>query len=261
VTDHSTEQPESVRDRFARVARNYTTSSFHSGPTNLDEVVALSEPLASDLVLDVATGTGNTALALAPLVAGVVGLDVTPEMLGEAVRIQRERGVANAAWVLGDAGSLPFPAASFDLYTARAAPHHFGDLEGALREAARVLRPGGRACFVDCSPPAEVRDFLHSVEKRRDPSHVLSRTVEEWVRLLEGTGFEVQVARRRELEWDFHGWMANMAVPADRVEEMAGTIESAPGTALELLRPHRREGRLWHAYWHALILARRPGLP
>ena len=128
----------------------------------------------------------------------------------------------------------------------------------ALQETARVLRPGGRACFVDCSPPAEVRDFLHRVEKIRDPSHVLSWTLEEWARLLEGAGFEVEVARRRELDWDFHGWMANQAVPADREEELARTIEEAPGEVRELLRPSRREGRLWHAYWHALIRARRP---
>jgi ubiquinone/menaquinone biosynthesis C-methylase UbiE len=260
VTDHPAEQPQSVRERFARVARNYTTSSFHADPARLDEVVVLAEPVAGDRALDVATGTGNTAFALAPLIARVVGLDITAEMLAEAARLQRQRGVTNAAWVLGDAASLPFPDSSFDIYTARAAPHHFPDLEEALREAARVLRPGGRACFVDCSPPAEVRDFLHAVEKGRDPSHLLSRTVEEWVELLENVGLEVEVAWRRELDWDFHGWMANMAVPRDREEELARTIESAPAAALELLRPHRREGRLWHAYWHALIRARRTGL-
>jgi ubiquinone/menaquinone biosynthesis C-methylase UbiE len=261
VTEGRGQGSEGVRERFGRVARNYTTSHFHADPTRLDEVVLLAEPRAEDLALDVATGTGNTAFALAPHLSYVVGLDLTSQMLAEAGRLQGERGIANAAWVLGDAAELPFAAASFDLYTARAAPHHFADLQKALREAARVLRPGGRACFVDCSPPPEVRDFLHLVEKRRDPSHVRSWTVEEWTELLEGAGFEVEVARRRELEWDFHGWMGNMAVPADRAEELARTIETAPGAALELLRPHRRGGQLWHAYWHALIRARRVALP
>ena len=259
--EQSIEQAGGVRDRFARVARNYASSHFHADPTRLDEVVVLAEPSLEDLTLDVATGTGNTALALAPLVARVAGLDLTPQMLAEATRLADERGVTNAAWVLGDAAALPFADASFDLYTARAAPHHFPDLERALREAARVLRPGGRACFIDCSPPPEVRDFLHRVEKGRDPSHLLSRTMGEWVGLLEDAGLEVEVARRRELEWDFHGWMANMAVPADREEELARIIERAPGELLELLKPRRRGGRLWHAYWHALIRARRPGRP
>jgi ubiquinone/menaquinone biosynthesis C-methylase UbiE len=258
VGEHSSEQSGGVRERFARVARNYTTSHFHADPNRLDEVVVLAEPGVEDLALDVATGTGNTAFALAPLVARVVGLDLTAQMLAEATRLQRERGATNATWVLGDAAALPFADASFDLYTARAAPHHFPDLEKALSEAARVLRPGGRACLVDCSPPAAVRDFLHLVEKRRDPSHLRSRTVEEWTGLLEGVGFEVEIARRRELEWDFHGWMANMAVPADVEEELARNIEHAPDEALELLKPQRRDGQLWHSYWHALIRARRP---
>lgn len=249
---------EDVRERFAPVAGNYASSSFHAGRAGLDEVVALARPQAGDVVLDVATGTGNTALVLAPLVARVTGLDLTSEMLAQARRLQRERGVGNAGWVLGDAEDLPFATGSFDLYTARAAPHHFGDLEAALAEAARVLRPGGRACFVDCSPPAEVRDLLHQVEVRRDPSHVLSRTVEEWTRLLEAAGFEVELAQRRELDWENHGWMANMAVPAELEQELAATIESASGPARERLRPERRDGRLWHAYWHALIRARRP---
>jgi ubiquinone/menaquinone biosynthesis C-methylase UbiE len=258
VAEESNREGDGVRERFGRVARNYATSHFHADPTRLDEVVVLAEPQVGEWALDVATGTGNTAFALAPLVERVVGLDLTAQMLAEAARLQAERGITNAAWVLGDAAALPFADESFDLFTARAAPHHFGDLEQALGEAARVLRPGGRACFVDCSPPDRVRDFLHQVEARRDPSHVLSRTLDEWRVLLERAGFVVEVARRRDLDWDFHGWMSNMAVPPDREEELARAIEGAPAAVLEELRPRRQDGRLWHTYWHALIRARRP---
>src|SRR5437660_10419923 len=148
MTEESTRGEEGVRERFGRVARNYATSHFHADPTRLDEVVVLAEPRVGDRALDVATGTGNTAFALAPAVARVIGLDLTSQMLAEAARLQTEREVTNADWVLGDAAALPFADGSFDLYTARAAPHHFPDLEQALREASRVLRPGGRACFI-----------------------------------------------------------------------------------------------------------------
>lgn len=246
-----------VRDRFAPVAQNYATSFFHADPVRLEEVLALAEPEAGEVAVDVATGTGHVALAVAPRVARVIGVDLTPEMLTEASRLATERGIGNVTWVRGEAAALPLLASSFDLYTVRAAPHHFLNLEAALREAARVLKPGGRACFVDCSPPAAARDLLHEVEVGRDPSHVLSRTLDEWARMLEAAGLDVERAERRELDWDFEAWMRNMAVPTERQAELGSVIESASGRVRGELRPERREGRLWHAYWHALIRARR----
>jgi ubiquinone/menaquinone biosynthesis C-methylase UbiE len=249
---------EDVRSSFGRVAANYARSTFHADPTRLEEVLELADPQPEELALDVATGTGNTALALAPHVRRVVGLDLTPEMLAEAGRLAAQRGLTNAAWVRGDACRLPFAGGAFDLYTVRAAPHHFHDLDAALDEAFRVLRPGGRACVVDCSPPEAARDHLHAVETGRDPSHVRSQTLEEWRARLGRAGLVVEAARRRELDWDFEAWMGNMAVRAELAAELAGVVESATGAAREELRPERRQGRLYHAYWHALIRARRP---
>jgi ubiquinone/menaquinone biosynthesis C-methylase UbiE len=252
---------EDVRSRFGSVAANYSRSTFHADPARLDEVLELAQPRPGDLALDVATGTGNTALALAPHVEVVFGLDLTPEMLAEAARQTAERGLTNAAWVRGDACQLPFASGVFDLYTVRAAPHHFHDLDAALDEALRVLRPGGRACVVDCSPPSAARDHLHTIEIGRDPSHVRSLTVEEWTARLEQAGLVVEEARRRELDWDFEAWMGNMAVPAEQSAELALVLESATGPARDELRPERRQGRLYHAYWHSLIRARRPASP
>lgn len=240
------------------MAANYSTSKFHASDERLREVLELAMPGKGDLALDVATGTGNTALALAPHVRRVVGLDVTKEMLDVAVRVAREKGIRNVEWVLGDAAALPFADETFELYTVRAAPHHFRDFDAFLDEANRVLVPGGHAAFVDCAPPADARDVLESVEIRRDPSHVRSLTVEEWTERVEAAGFEVEVAKRRELDWDFEAWMGNMAVSQDLVAELATAIESASGPAREQLHPERREGKLWHAYWHCLIRALKP---
>ena len=250
--------PDDVRSRFAPVAANYARAKFHTSSERLREVVDLAQPKPTDLALDVATGTGNTALALAPFVTRVVGVDLTTEMLDQARRVTRERGVTNAEWVLGDACRLPFADDSFDLYTVRAAPHHFYDFDAFLTEALRVLKPGHDAAFVDCAPPAEARDLMHEVEVRRDPSHVRSLTVAEWTERLERTGFVVEAAGSRELDWDYEDWMGNMAVPKPLAEELAKVVESAQGEARKQLHPERREGKLWHAYWHCLIRARKP---
>ncbi len=247
-----------VRDSFRNVAANYSRSTFHASSVRLQEVLDLARPRPGDLVLDVATGTGNTAFALAPHVRRVVGLDLTREMLEEARRVAAERGIANADWVIGDALHLPFQDDTFDLYAVRAAPHHFADVEAFMAEAFRVLKPDHDVVFIDCAPPVPARDLLHEVEMRRDPSHVLSLTVDEWAARLRRAGFEVETAEARELDWNYEEWMGNMAVGPELAAKLAELIESAEGEARAQLHPERRDGKLFHAYWHALIRAHKP---
>jgi ubiquinone/menaquinone biosynthesis C-methylase UbiE len=251
--------PDDVRSRFAPVAGNYSRSPFHTAPERMREVLELAQPKKGDLALDVATGTGNTAFALAPYVRRVIGLDLTREMLDEARRVAAEKAVTNVDWVIGDVAALPFQDETFDLYTVRAAPHHFPDIDAFLDEAFRVLKPDRDAAFIDCVAPLPARDFMHEVEVRRDPSHVRSLTVGEWVESIERAGFAIDVARERELDWDFDGWMQNQAVAPALAEELARLIESAQGEALAQLHPERREGKLRHAYWHCLIRAHKRG--
>jgi SAM-dependent methyltransferase len=80
----------------------------------------------------------------------IVGIDESPEMLEAArARVARE-GLADRVEVRqGDAGRLDFPAASFDFVTVAQVYLYVSDVEGALAEAARVLRPGGRLAVVD----------------------------------------------------------------------------------------------------------------
>lgn len=250
-----------MRERFSRpgVASRYTAgSAWHAGRAPLAEVVAFCEPRDGDRVLDVATGAGNTALALAPRVRFAIGLDLTPAMLGEARRQAAGQAARNVAWVLGEAAQLPFPDRAFDLYTVRAAPHHFADLGVAAGEALRVLVPGGRGVFIDCSPPQPARDLLHDVEAGRDPSHVLSHTLDDWTATLVGAGFRVEAADRREREWDFEDWMDRQGVPSARRRALAVVIETSTGAARDQLRPRRTDGRLKFQYWHAFIRAVRP---
>ena len=249
---------ERVRAQFEPVAANYVTSHFHAADERLAEVVDLVQPRREDVVLDVATGTGNAGLALAPHVRWVVGLDIAPAMLEQAARRAGELGVESVTWVVGDAAQLPFLDRSFDVYVCRTAPHHFPDVGRALAEAWRVLKPGGRLAVVDCSPPDEVRDFLHRIEVARDPTHVLSHTIDEWRAQLEEIGFAVERADRRDLVWRFDDWLGTMEVPAERGRELAEEIESAPEPIRRRLAPERRGGDLWHRYWHALIRARKP---
>src|SRR5437867_13180143 len=92
-------------------------------------------------------------------------------MLDQARRIASERGIANADRVIGDATRLPFHDETVDVYTVRAAPHHFADVDAFAAEAFRVLKHDHDAPFLDCAPPLPARHVLHEVELPRAPSH------------------------------------------------------------------------------------------
>src|SRR5260370_30763926 len=97
-----------VRSRFAQVAGNYSRSPFHTAPERMREVLELAQPKKGDLALDVASGTGNTAFALAPYVRRVIGLDLTREMLDEARVRAAAEALTHLASVIRARAAPPF---------------------------------------------------------------------------------------------------------------------------------------------------------
>lgn len=122
-------------------------------------------------VLDVGCGTGEQVRILARQVGPsgrVVGLDLSPRMLAVA-----EAKVAASPWAgrvelrQGDALCLPFPDGDFDAVTCAFALRNVADLDAALREMCRVLRPGGRVTILELSHPHPFvrRPFLFYFER------------------------------------------------------------------------------------------------
>jgi ubiquinone/menaquinone biosynthesis C-methylase UbiE len=189
--EHGTE---ASRLQYGKVAAHYATSPSHAGGADLARLIDLLQLNGSESVLDVATGTGHTALALAPHVAAVTGLDPTPEMLAEAGKLATQRGIANVHFMLGQAERLPCADGSFDVVTVRRAPHHFQNIPVALGEMHRVLRPGGKLGLIDqlTAHDPEAVELMERFERRRDPSHVRALSVDEWRQTLAAAGFTVQ---------------------------------------------------------------------
>ena len=185
---------EQARRVFGERAAFYSTSAVHADPQVLARVVALAAPQPDWLSLDIATGTGHTAFALAAHVRTVVGTDLTPEMLREAGTLRAAKGIANVSFTLADVHDLPFPAGTFHLITCRRAAHHFSRMRLALGEMHRALRDGGRLVIDDRSVPEDdfVDACMNELDRYHDESHVREYRPSEWERMLRGVGFTVE---------------------------------------------------------------------
>ena len=232
-----------VQSQFGAAANAYTTSAGHSDPALLGRVLELAQPKPGDRALDIATGAGHTALTLAPHVASVVAFDLTQEMLEETARNAAARGLTNVTTRQGAAEKLPFEDSSFDIVAVRQAPHHYADIRAAIREMARVVKPGGRVAIIDSRAPEDDeldRAFNH-IEKLRDPSHVRDWRPSEWRAMVEEAGLRI-VAEHLDFytengkPMDFDAWTRRMKTPPAAVEELKQLFHDASPALVEAIR-------------------------
>ncbi|KQR04583.1 class I SAM-dependent methyltransferase [Deinococcus sp. Leaf326] len=207
--------------QFDAQADRYAASEVHRAGASLPVLLEFAASHPDDLALDVATGTGNTALALAPLVREVTGLDLAQKMLVHARERAAAESRANASFVVGSAEALPFADGSFTLVTSRHAPHHFRDVGQFLAEVWRVLRPGGRLVLADqISPDSETRRWIDRYQTLRDPSHFTQRTADDWRELAEAVGFRWARDAVVPYRLDFMWWTETAGTPAAAVAEL-----------------------------------------
>jgi ubiquinone/menaquinone biosynthesis methyltransferase len=145
-----------VRRLFATIADRYdlitVLLSYGQDRRWKERLVALAAPSGARAV-DLATGTGDIAFALASAGADVVGVDVTLRMI-QLANLKKDGGPRAPSFMVGDMTALPFQRASFDLATAGYGLRNVPDLRAAIDEIHRVLKPGGAALSLDFNRPS-----------------------------------------------------------------------------------------------------------
>jgi len=170
TTEATASDLEAVKQRQQTM---WASGDFHA-------VAAMIQPVAEDLVeavdpradwriLDVATGSGNAALAASRRGADVVGIDYVPALLARGRRRAEAEGL-DIELVEGDAESIPFPDASFDAVVSVFGAMFAPDQEKAAAELARVCRPGGRIGLATWTPDGFIGEMLKVVAAHVPPA-------------------------------------------------------------------------------------------
>jgi SAM-dependent methyltransferase len=186
-----------AEDRFARAAPLIAAQQDARAAELAARVHAFALPQGEEHAVDVGCGAGALALALAPHVQHVVGVDRVSELLALA----RERAPSNVEFVEGDATQLELHDESFDLGGTLRTLHHVARPELVIAELTRVTRIGGRVLIVDQLAPADPleAEALDVFERARDDSHARLLSEIELGELFEANGL-VLLREHRDLE-------------------------------------------------------------
>jgi len=244
-----------VQQQFSQNAESYATSATHGRGASLGRVVELTRPQFADRALDVATAAGHTAMALAPHVRSVVGLDLTLAMFVPAARLAGERGLTNIAWLAGDVERMPVASGSFEIVVCRISLHHWPDAARGIQEMTRAARSGGRIVLVDNVVPDDARlaEFVNHYERVRDPSHHGCYSLKELQAMFVAAGLCIESTEQSAKPIDFDDWVQRMQVPIPLIAELQLMLQTPEAAAT--LRPESPAGVLQFYLSEAIITA------
>ena len=253
------------QEQFDRQAAHYNAEWNAWTGDSLAWLIEHAHCRPSHKWLDVATGAGFTAVAFAPLVADVTGLDVSAAMLQKARERAQSAGLANLVFETGSAESLPFPPDGFDGVVCRLAAHHFLSVPKFAAEAYRVLRPGGRLLVADSSEPdnaPEVDAWHNLVELLRDGSHVRNYTPAEWRGFVTGAGFVLEDLDqvRESVPITMRAWLEKAGCRGAEAAEVGHLFLEAPAEVVRTFSiTPLPDGDMSFQWVRIALSARKPG--
>jgi SAM-dependent methyltransferase len=179
----------------------------------------------------------------------MIAYDLTPQMLEQVMLQANERGITNLTTREGDAASLPFEDASFDVVLSRYSAHHWQRPQAAVHEIVRVLKPNGVFILSDIVAPENplLDTFLQTIEYLRDNSHVRDYRIAEWSAWFEEAGLQPHIDSEWVLPLEFTPWVKRMATPESHVSIIRKLFAEASAEIQAAFAPTDTHFQIWGA--------------
>ncbi|MBI4200699.1 MAG: methyltransferase domain-containing protein [Chloroflexi bacterium] len=240
---------------FGRQARLYAQSDAHRAGDSLETIARYAARGRFDTAVDLGTGAGFTAFAIAPYARSVLATDIAPAMLSEARRLATERNLANVGFLATEAEHLPFAASTLDVIACRHAAHHFHDLPMAVQEVHRTIRTNGSFLLADTIAPEGEYEaaWMNDVEVRRDSTHQRNLRASEWRSLLNKAGFAITHSSVVKVNLEFNDWVQRAATSQGEVDVLRRDFLAAP-PSVRAAFGIQGNGNVINFYWSVLAL-------
>ncbi len=234
------------------VVRHYRTvaaalPSLALSEREVEEMVRLAAPKATDRVLDAATGAGAVALAFAQHVASVLGVDLSAAMLEHAERNRLIRGATNVRYRLGEVGRLALPLQGFEIIICHDLLRYVTGPSTLFGRFQQLLSAEGRLLVdevVGSDDPVK-RATQNAIELRRDPAITQILSAGEIERELTTAGFRVIRAEQYALRLALEQWLAQAAADEATQSAVQSMIEAGlEADSAGLAARRTREGQI-----------------
>ncbi len=246
-----------ILDQFTRQAVPFSQSPSVSNQDALNFIVQSAGTGSDDTVLDVACGPGLLVCAFARVARHATGIDITPAMLEQARKAQRDQGLANVSWKQGDVTSLPYPDEHFSIVSCRFVFHHLEMPWAVLSEMKRVCRRGGRVVVADMAPAPEKAAALDEEERLRDPSHVRALPEKALLALFSQAGLPAPTVGRYRVECELDDLLSrSFPNPGDEARIRRIFVESVATNALDL-NTREENGRIYYSFPVSVLVSKK----
>jgi ubiquinone/menaquinone biosynthesis C-methylase UbiE len=220
---------EFVKDQFNRQAIEFDNWSVTK---NLEYLKAISEFISfkpDDTLLDVATGTGDFPLFVAPQIKHAVGIDISDKMIDMAKIKTAKRAITNVEFRVSDVEQVPFPDNCFSAVSSKSAFHHMPEYKRVFKEMARCCQTGGKVavCDIVAFEDRDVDGFFERFEQCVDASHFKTLSRNEFTGLFNSHGISLEKSFEVEIEHTVAEYLGHAVQTEENLLELDNLLSRA----------------------------------